>query len=88
MESESLGKFQYYMSLVVRKPVFRGLDQVRHKLRNCTICVAETKTLISFAVNAKLICVFVFAYTKSLFSHDKAHMSFDSQQYYGWLTEG
>ena len=29
--------------------------------------------LISFAVTAKLICVFVFAYTKSRFSHNEAH---------------
>ena len=30
---------------------------------------SETKALISFAVTAKLICVFVFAYAKCLFSH-------------------
>ena len=30
--------------------------------------VAKTKALISFAVTAKLICVFVFAYAKSRFS--------------------
>ena len=36
--------------------------------------VAKTKALISFAVTAKLICVFVFAYAKSRFSHDAAHM--------------
>ena len=35
--------------------------------------IAKTKALISFAVTAKLICVFVFAYAKCLFSHDKAH---------------
>ena len=29
---------------------------------DCTICVAKTKTLISCAVTAQLICVFVFAY--------------------------
>ena len=38
-----------------------------------TIHVAKTKTLISFAVTAKLICVFVFAHTKSRFSHNEAH---------------
>ena len=37
-----------------------------------TICVAKTKALISFAVTAKLICVFVFAYAKFPFSHDEA----------------
>ena len=46
---------------------------------NCAIHVAKTKALISFAisfaVNAKLICVFVFAYAKSRFSHDAAQMS-------------
>ena len=31
-------------------------------------------SLISFAVTAKLICVFVFAYAKRLFSHDAAQM--------------
>ena len=31
------------------------------KKRDCTIRVAKTKALISFAVTAKLICVFVFA---------------------------
>ena len=34
----------------------------------------KTKTLISFAVTAKLICVFVFAFEKSRFSHDEAHI--------------
>ena len=61
---------------------------------DCTIRVAKTKALISFAVTAKLICVFVFAYAKIRFSHDaaqfiqdldfhhclgdKAYLSFDS----------
>ena len=36
--------------------------------------VAKTKALISFAVTAKLICVFIFAYAKSRFSHDDAHI--------------
>ena len=41
---------------------------------DCTICVhvAKTKALISFAVTANLICVFVFAYAKSWFSHNEA----------------
>ena len=41
---------------------------------DCTSHVAKTKALISFAVTAPLICVFVFAYAKSRFSHDPAHM--------------
>ena len=44
------------------------------KKRDCTIRVAKTKALISFAVTAKLICVFVFAYAKSWFSHNEAHI--------------
>ena len=31
------------------------------KKRDCTICVAKTKALISCAVTVQLICVFVFA---------------------------
>ena len=42
---------------------------------DCTICVAKTKALISFAVTAKLICVFVFAYAKTRFSHVGAQLS-------------
>ena len=34
----------------------------------------KTKVLISFAVTSKLICVFVFAYAKCLFSHDAAQL--------------
>ena len=33
---------------------------------------AKAKALINFAVTAKLICVFVFAYAKRWFSHDAA----------------
>ena len=44
---------------------------------DCTIHKAKTKALISFAVTAKLICVFVFAYAKSRFSHDEAQMTED-----------
>ena len=40
----------------------------------CTIRVTKTKALISFAVTAKLICLFVFAYAKCWFSHDTAHI--------------
>ena len=36
----------------------------------------KRKTLVSCVVTAQLICVFVFAYAKSLFSHDVQGMSF------------
>ena len=36
--------------------------------------MAKTKALISIAVTAKLICVFVFAYAKNRFSHDEAQL--------------
>ena len=42
----------------------RGLKfwlQVEEELYYLIICVAKTKTLISIAVTAKLICAFVFA---------------------------
>ena len=76
------------MSLVVRKPVFWVLDLLPHK-PVCTAIedgwrleiselgsrgVAKTKALISFAVTAKLICVFVFANAKSRISHDEAQI--------------
>ena len=48
------------------------------KKRNCTICVAKTKVLISFAVIAKLICAVVFAYADCWFSHAMAHMDVQS----------
>ena len=51
-----------------------ALNFVYRKQRDFTIRVAKTKALISFAVTAKLICVFVFAYAKSQFSHDAAHL--------------
>ena len=38
----------------------------------CTIRVAKTKVLISFAVTAKLICIFVFAYADCWFSYEAA----------------
>ena len=36
-------------------------------MRNNTICIAKTKERISYAVTARLICAFVFAYAKSGF---------------------
>ena len=42
------------------------------KYRNCTIRVAKTKALISFAVTAKLIFAFVFAYADYWFYHSAA----------------
>ena len=43
---------------------------LKFRKKNCTIRVAKTKALIGFAVTAKLICVFVFAYADCWFSHD------------------
>ena len=44
------------------------------KERNCTIRIAKTKALISFAVTANLICAFGFAYEDCWFSHDAAQL--------------
>ena len=46
-------------------------------MRSCTIRVAKTKVLISFAVTAKLICTFVFAYADCWFSHAATHIVAD-----------
>ena len=52
----------------------RSLDFGFKKKINCTIRVAKTKVLISFAVTEMLICAFVFAQAKIRFSHDAAHI--------------
>ena len=44
---------------------------------DCTIQVAKTKALISFAVTAKLICTFVFAYEDCWYSHAAAQIVID-----------
>ena len=44
--------------------------------------MAKTKALISCAVTAQLICVFVFAYANCWFSHAKAQI-----QYYSWVSK-
>ena len=48
--------------------------RIFRKKRDCTICVAKTKALISNAVTAKLTCAFVFAYADCWFSHAAAHI--------------
>ena len=52
---------------------------------NCTIRVAKTKALISFAVTAKLICAFVFTYADCWFSHAVAHIMSDLQKNDIWF---
>ena len=42
--------------------------------RSGTIRAAKTKALMSCADTAQLICAFVFAWTKVLFSHDTVHI--------------
>ena len=56
-----------------------ALNFVFRNMRDCTIYVAKTKALISFAIIAKLIYVFVFAYAKIRFSHDAAHLFLSTQ---------
>ena len=48
------------------------ISDLRRRGIHCTIRVAKTKALISFAVTAKLVCVFIFAY-----AHNEAHMGHD-----------
>ena len=56
-----------------------ALNFVFRKKTDCTIYVAKKKALISFAVTAKLICVF-FAYAKSQFSYDTAHLMYEKDK--------
>ena len=44
--------------------------------RDCTICIAKTKALITYACTAKLISAFVFACAKIRFSHDAVKFYF------------
>ena len=74
--------------MVMRKPVFGVSDQEKPgctadglsleisdlDCRVLYIRIAKTKALISCAVTAQLICVFVFAYAKIRFSHNEAHL--------------
>ena len=46
-------------------------------LYNNYIGVVKAKVMISFAVTAKLICAFVFAYADCWFSHAAAHMLYE-----------
>ena len=48
------------------------------KKRDCTIRVAKTKALISFAVTAKLVCAFVFAYMQIIRDFSDVLKSFDN----------
>ena len=50
--------------------------------------VAKTKALISFAVTAKLICVFAFAYAKCWFSHDVAQIQIINFSLYTFAVIG
>ena len=65
-----------YRSNHVYQSLFINKAHVNRGSRNGMTCiyVAKTKALISFAVTAKLICVFVFAYAKSRFSYGAAHL--------------
>ena len=49
----------------------------RFKKKDCTIRVAKLKALISLAVTAKLICIFVFACADCWFSGVMAQMKGD-----------
>ena len=73
----------------MRKPVFRVSDTNRAvqpqkiarglkfwilKEEGLYYLCSENKTLITLAVTAQLICVFVVAFAKIQFSHDEAHI--------------
>ena len=61
---------------VQSKKMARGLKFRIIKEEGLYYLCSENKGVISFAVIVKLICVFVFAYAKSWFSHhDAAHFN-------------
>ena len=60
----------------------RAARSLKFRKRNCTIQVAKTKALISFAVTTKLICVFVFAYADCWFSHVVAILNDYKMKFY------
>ena len=53
----------------------RGLKFLNLKVEKLYYLWSKKKALISFAVTAKLISVFAFAYAKCLFSYDEAQFS-------------
>ena len=68
----------FHNTSVTNRPVqaqktHRSLKFQTEEEEGFTFRVAKTKALISFAVTAKLICAFVFAYADCLFSHEAAH---------------
>ena len=80
----------FYLSRVMRKPTFwfptwsdtYQAVQLQKMARGLKFRIKKAEGLyylcseISFAVTAKLICVFVIAYAKCWFSHDAAHFSY------------
>ena len=66
-----------YMSRVTRKPVLSVSNHVRHK-PGCTATedgyMLEISDLGNSVIVLSMICAFVFAYTKSKFSHYAAHI--------------
>ena len=57
--------------------VARGLKFQIYKVEGLYyLYVGKARALISFTVTPKLICIFVFAYAKSRFSHDAAQITY------------
>ena len=61
----------------------RGLIFSLEREDFCTSYEAKTKA----PVTAKLSCVFVFAFAKSRFSHDQAHLVFNESSTLGSVVE-
>ena len=83
-----VSKYMYGINRNEEKPCLRGFQNLTvqpHKVdrglkfgirnkRDLTIYVAKAKALFSCVVSRQLICNFVFAYAKSRFCHDVAHV--------------
>ena len=53
---------------------------------DCAIRRMKTKELISFAVTAKQVYAFVFAYAKCWFSHSAAEMEYSPSHFFNFET--
>ena len=66
---------RYYTNRAVQsQKMVRSLKFRIYEEERLYYLVAKTKALISFAVTAKLICAFVFAYAQCWFYHAAAHL--------------
>ena len=65
--------------------ITRGLKFRIQKVEGLYYPCSENKGADQLRVTAKLICIFVFAYTKIQFSHDVAHLHLEHINFF-WFS--